>query len=131
MTELSFLIELLLNHDLPKETKALIASRIKEVEQNLTVKPVPPAFVPSPIGGGTYYSSGSPNNPNAVSQAPSTLALMAKHGDLPPQAVPPPPPPPADAAAMAQAAAKRTAQLAALAQQNIEAPKGTKGARKW
>lgn len=40
MSELSFLIELLLNHDLPKETKALIAERIKEVETNITTKPV-------------------------------------------------------------------------------------------
>lgn len=37
MTELSFLIELLLNHKLPKDTKDAIAERIKEVES--AVKP--------------------------------------------------------------------------------------------
>ncbi len=33
MTELSFLIELLLNHKLPKVTKDLIALRVKEIEE--------------------------------------------------------------------------------------------------
>lgn len=35
MTELSFLLDLLMNHKLPKLTKQLIAARIKEVEQML------------------------------------------------------------------------------------------------
>ncbi len=39
MTELTFLIELFLNHDLPKDTKQAIAERIKEVEQGLTTSP--------------------------------------------------------------------------------------------
>lgn len=67
MTELSFLIELLLNHDLPKATKDLIALRIKEVEVKLTSHTV------------TY----SPTPPivltNGPKQAPSTLAAMARH----------------------------------------------------
>ena len=75
MTELSFLIEILLNHDLPKDTKALIATRIKEVEEKLNK----PATI-------SYNTSGF------VTQAPSTLARMAMHGDssspipIPPEA---------------------------------------------
>lgn len=56
MTELTFLIELLLNHDLPKDTKALIASRIKEVEEGLVSRPIaqplPPVrspIIPQPV----------------------------------------------------------------------------------
>lgn len=33
MTELSFLIDLLLNHKLPKATKDAVAARIKDIEQ--------------------------------------------------------------------------------------------------
>ncbi len=72
MTELSFLIELLLNHKLPKLTKDAIAMRIKDVEAamnpNGTVVYTPSSPIPVPI-----------NSP----QAASTLALMAKHGDIP------------------------------------------------
>lgn len=69
MTELSFLIDLLLNHKLPKATKELIMSRIKDVEMSITSK-LPQAHLIRPI-----------QSPTA--QAPSTMALMAKHGDLP------------------------------------------------
>lgn len=69
MTELSFLIDLLLNHDLPKATKDLLAQRIKEVESNL----VAPRQV-APMQSGRQIP--------ALAQAPSTLAAMAKHGDL-------------------------------------------------
>jgi hypothetical protein len=84
MTELSFLIELLLNHDLPKATKDLIASRIKEVEQTLTATRIP--FV---------ATSQVQNVPPKLQQAASTLAAMAKHGDIPPQPVMAPETPPA------------------------------------
>lgn len=68
MTELSFLIELLLNHDLKKETKDALAARIRAVEETLTQAPV--LRIP-------YVA------PSGPQQAASTLALMAKHGDLP------------------------------------------------
>lgn len=71
MTELSFLIDLLLNHELSKETKSLIASRIKDVEQNLT----------QPRVATTGFISHMPLV--GPPQAASTLALMAKHGDIP------------------------------------------------
>lgn len=70
MSELSFLIELLLNHDLPKMTKDLIAQRIKDVEVKISEAQYP---VAKPV-----------SVPVAVrQQAPSTLAAMARHGDIP------------------------------------------------
>ena len=73
MTELSFLIELLLNHDLPKATKDLIASRIKEVESNLVTYKLP---------------NQAQNVTPRLSQAPSTLAAMARHDMESPPAPP-------------------------------------------
>lgn len=72
MTELSFLIELLLNHELKKETKDLIAGRIKEVEANLIpMRPSMPLITGSlPISNGGYGPS---------PQAASTMAAMARH----------------------------------------------------
>lgn len=76
MTELSFLIDLLINPRDSEQLKKDLAARIKEVEQTLTTKPVNIPF-PTPI----------------LSQAPSTLAAMAKHVDaLPPEAFVPPAP---------------------------------------
>ncbi len=68
ISELSFLIELLLNHELKKETKDLIAGRIKEVEANLVAQPI---FLP------TRHTTPVPN---PTLQSPSTLAAMARHG---------------------------------------------------
>jgi len=71
MTELGFLLELFLNHRLPKSTKDLVAQRIKEVEQELT-----------------KYDSFPPPQPprmqvGAISnQAPSTQAILARNPDL-------------------------------------------------
>jgi len=48
MSELSFLLELLLNHKLAKPTKEAITNRVKEVEANLSYKPVQTV---APIGG--------------------------------------------------------------------------------
>lgn len=73
MTELSFLLDLLLNHKLPKATRNIIASRIREVEESRSAaKPSTiAAFERSLISG----------------QAPSTIAAFEKHGiQLPTQA---------------------------------------------
>lgn len=70
MTELSFLIDLLMNHKLSKATKELIASRIKEVEFSMSSRPSGPSYSPPVI-----Y--------NGVPQAASTVALLEKHGPLP------------------------------------------------
>lgn len=75
MTELSFLIELLLNHDLKKETKDAVAARIREVEGRLIVTPAQQtSYVLTPSPPVTFAKN---------AQAPSTLAIMAKHGDIP------------------------------------------------
>lgn len=82
MTELSFLIELLLNHELPKPTKDLIAERIRSVEANMHyAKPLSPM----PVNPFTALPV-----PPAVTQSPSTLAIMVKNGDIPATAIPPP-----------------------------------------
>lgn len=100
MTELTFLIELLLNHDLPKVTKDLVASRIKEVEAYLTADR---ELVPrAPMRAVT----------NGVIQAPSTLAAMAKHGDA---VTAPPVMPPVEAVTQI---AQTPATAAALGQRN-------------
>lgn len=68
MTELSFLIDLLLNHKLPKPTKEAVAERLKTVEANLMFAPMrslPQAILPQPVG--------------MPPQAQSTLAAMARH----------------------------------------------------
>lgn len=70
MTELSFLIDLLMNHKLPKVTKQAIAARIKEVEARL------PAL--------TGYKP-APQLPHSINQAPSTIALMEKQAEMNPQ----------------------------------------------
>lgn len=67
MTELTFLVELLLNHKLPKATKDLVAQRIREVEEGLILRPSPPPRVaPSP----------------QAAQAPSTQAILDRNPDL-------------------------------------------------
>lgn len=76
MTELSFLIELLLNHDLPKVTKDLVADRIRTVEQNFVTPPSRPIDIPLHF------------NQTGIPQASSTLANMMKHGDTSTAVVP-------------------------------------------
>ena len=104
-SELSFLIELLLNHELPVATKHLIAERIKEVEQGLTARPPAPVTWP-------------PQVPLRNQQSPSTLAAMAKHAGLevtpPPEMPPIPEQPVAVIAQTPQAAAAMNSRNAAI-----------------
>lgn len=69
MSELSFLIELLLNHKLPKAVKTLVADRIKEIEGGPKRAPV-------------SHAPGLPAH--LIGQAPSTMAALA---EAPPVAV--------------------------------------------
>ncbi len=62
MTELSFLIDLLLNHKLSKEVKKLIADRVREIESAPRTAAHIPAGVP----------------PHLVGQSPSTIANLMK-----------------------------------------------------
>lgn len=80
MTELSFLIDLLLNHRLQKGTKEVIQQRIKDVEAGMAM----PMQVPRAVAMPAHLS------PAIAMQSPSTQALMAKHaamGEPPPAPV--------------------------------------------
>lgn len=72
MTELSFLVDLLLNHKLPKATRDAVAARIKEVEERYASAPVQVAL-----------SAPRPLPPHIAKQAPSTIAAMIRHGEIP------------------------------------------------
>lgn len=65
-TELSFLIEVLMNHKLPKPTKELVRTRIMYVESMMGLIPPRP---PMP-------------RPEFQGQAPSMQAIMARNPDL-------------------------------------------------
>ncbi len=80
MTELSFLIDLLLNHRLGKATKDLIAMRIKELGSPVITSGTVTVLPGTPLPQRTF----------TVPQAASTIALMTKHGDIPPLDIPAP-----------------------------------------
>lgn len=86
MTELSFLLDLLVNHKLTKVTKDAILLRIGQVEMAMHPKML------VPLGSGVVP-------PHLVGQAPSTVAAMMKHE------VPAPAPVPIEAVAQTPAAA--------------------------
>lgn len=76
MTELSFLVDLLVNHKLPKATAEVVLARLKEVEVTLAASreiqfPLQPRMqhqVPGPLPG--------------PPQAASTMAILARNPDL-------------------------------------------------
>lgn len=74
MTELAFLLDLLLNHRLPAATKAAISERLKEVEKTLAPNP--------------RVAAVQAVMPQLANQAPSTIAALMKHPDLMEKAVP-------------------------------------------
>lgn len=67
MTELTFLIELLLNHKVAKPTRDAIASRIKDVEALMLT--IPPAHPTRPM-------------PSVGLQAPSMQAIIDRNPDI-------------------------------------------------
>lgn len=71
-TELSFLIELLLNHKLPPATKKLIAERVKEVELAHS----------SPMARQQSIAVNSLIPIGLANQAPSMQAIMARNPDI-------------------------------------------------
>jgi hypothetical protein len=77
MTELTFLIELLLHHKLPAATKDAISERIQAVEALLiSGRPnLPHVTYEKPQLAGPAIIGGA-------KQSPSTAALLAKHPDL-------------------------------------------------
>ncbi len=83
LTELTFLLELLLNHKLPKPTREAVTARVREVEQLLQMTSVTLRQTPAMQPGISGFIP-----PHLVGQAPSTIAAMMKHPDLvPPVAV--------------------------------------------
>lgn len=108
-TELTFLLELFLDEEVPSGTKKKLAERIKEVEEGFS-KPATTynmaprqAFVP---GLSEAQAAQVPNNPLVAVQSPSMQRLMASNPDLIPAVpVPPTPATPAAAEALKQRAA--------------------------
>lgn len=102
MSELSFLLELLLEHELKKETQKLIRERIKEIEAK-------PSRVEemAPIYRVTHEERGkqAPSMQRAVAEMEQDQAIQANFAQMPPQAVPQSP-------AVAQAMAHRQALVA-------------------
>lgn len=76
MTELTFLLDLLLNHKLPQATKKAVTERVREVEATLTA-PVPRGL-DSRIGLASLGAQNIP--PHLANQAPSTIAAMMRNG---------------------------------------------------
>lgn len=74
MTELSFLIDLLLNHKLSKATRDAVATRIREVEGHFATS-LPATSLPRP-------SLPSHLPPEIAKQSPSMQAIMLRNPDL-------------------------------------------------
>ncbi len=77
-SELSFLLDILLNHKLPKPTREAVTARIKEVEARLT-QPSQRVAAPSQMVAAVP--------PHLAGQSASTIAAMMRHE----QNVPAPP----------------------------------------
>lgn len=87
-TELSFLLSLLLDHKLPKQTQKAVSDRMREVESNMSVSPssfTPPMIAPRQS---TFTVTPRPAEPNVLSDQPeSTRKLLEKYPDLAPKGV--------------------------------------------
>lgn len=121
MTELGFLLELLLNHKLPKATRVAVTERVKEVEGRLGARPVALAPIQNVP-------------PQLANQSPSTIAAMMKHPDLVQgMAVPPPPPAPVENIAQTPATAAALASRQAAIQEAMSGKpeKGRTSPRKF
>ena len=78
-TEIQFLLKLLLEHKLDAKVKKLCLARIGQVEERLRTSP-----------SSVQVSRPTAHLPGLLSpQAPSTMAMLAKHGGLPDPVVPP------------------------------------------
>lgn len=123
MTELAFLLDLLLTHKLPMATKLVVSERIKEVEQRLSLP------LPSRVAAPAL-----PQNipPHLAGQAPSTIAKMMQHPDLAASlAIPDPPPVAVIAQTPAAMAALNSRAEAIAAAQTGKIEKGRTSPRKF
>ena len=79
MTELSFLINLLLNHKLQKQTKEAIKVRISEVEQNISIPSAPKTEQPKPALVAMQALSTQQileKNPDIIAQTPAAAQAL-------------------------------------------------------
>lgn len=127
MTELGFLLDLLLNHQLAKKTRAAITERIKEVEARLSA--APPA--PFRIAAAPPPAQAFQLPPGMAPQSASTMAAMARQAANGHQVAPEPalaeaaapPPEPTQPAVIAQT----PAAMAALQARQAAIAAGTSG----
>lgn len=82
MTELTFLVELLLNHRLQKPTKDAVATRIKEVEAAIAQLPPQSPLRPMPAPAVVSSRDVAARHPEvvpvvAVAQTPAASAALA------------------------------------------------------
>ena len=82
-TELSFLVDLLLNHKLQPVTRKAIAERLKEVEETLSRGYPPP---PAAVEARRTMMTVPPVRPELAAQAASTRAILERNPDLIPAA---------------------------------------------
>lgn len=81
MTELTFLLELLLNHKLPQATKRIVTERVREVEAKYNA---PQVAYQAPIASpSTFVGLPMSIPPHLVGQSPSTIAAMMRNGFVP------------------------------------------------
>lgn len=78
MTELSFLLNILMNHRLQKATKELIVARIKEVEIALATVPAVRRPMPNAsVHTASHVADGPLSQPvEMVAQTPQTVAAL-------------------------------------------------------
>ena len=118
MSELSFLLDLLLNEKLSKSVKDKIAARVKEVEGNMNTIPVMRAQV---LPQAKII--------NGAVQSPSTVAALERQA----AGLPPAPETVVASPAAVQAIAQRNQAMneAVNATHNSGFPKGRTSPRKW
>jgi hypothetical protein len=95
-SELSFLMDLFLNDEVPQPIKKMVADRIREVETMLTVQPV--------VSRSIRMIEPLPPSPIVAAQSPSMQRIMEANPDVPVTTVAPAVSPAAQAA-LAQRAA--------------------------
>lgn len=80
MTELTFLVELLLNHRLQKPTRDAVATRIKEVEEAIAHLPPQSPVRPNPIVSSrdvaARHPEMAPEPVLAIAQTPAAAAAL-------------------------------------------------------
>lgn len=76
MTELTFLMELFLEDEMPKEIKKKIVQRLRDVEAKLEQ-----AIAPQQVRGITPFPINQTDN-SLAGQAPSMQRLMQQHPDI-------------------------------------------------